>query len=118
MVLACRWSRSRLLARYEGCPGGAHDHGGPSAVQAKPYGPRVHRCRTAFASSAAHRQFRAPAITTTTDCEDRRCVVRAPLGGRHLVSKGDVGGVGKDENTVVGQPDVVNVAALPTPKSK
>jgi len=34
------------------------------------------------------------------------------------VSKGDVGGVGKDENTVVGQPDVVNVAALPTPKSK
>src|ERR1700738_2965905 len=61
MVFAWRWSRSRLLAGYQGCSRGARDHGGPSAGQGKSLGPRVHRSRSAFSTPPAHGQALAPA---------------------------------------------------------
>src|SRR6266550_4744310 len=62
MVFAWRWARSRLLAGFQGCRRGAGDHGGPTVGQAKSYGPRIHRSRSAFAAPLADGQSRAPAI--------------------------------------------------------
>src|SRR5580693_7846425 len=80
MVLAWRWSRSRLLAGYQGCRRGACDHGGPSAGQGKSSRPRVHRSRSTLPAPLAHGQFLAlryrlqikshaekPAMTTVLD---------------------------------------------------
>src|SRR5690242_16455051 len=63
MVLARRWPRCRLPARDQGCRGSARDHGRPAIGQAKPYGSRVHRDRSAVAASAALGRSRTPAIT-------------------------------------------------------
>src|SRR5260370_2267239 len=63
MVLPRRWSRCRLLARYQRCRGGPRDHGGSTVGQGKPYGSRVYRDRAAFASSVALGQSRTPAMT-------------------------------------------------------
>src|SRR5262249_265430 len=63
MVLACRWPRRCLLARYQGCRGSAHDHGGSTAGQPKPHGSRVQRDRSAVASPFALGRPRSSAIT-------------------------------------------------------
>src|SRR5712664_3701313 len=63
MVLPRRWSRCRLLARYQRCRGSPRDHGGSTVGQGKPYGSRVYRDRAAFASSVALGQSRTPAMT-------------------------------------------------------
>src|SRR5919198_6006679 len=62
MVLARRWPRCCLLARYQRCRGSARNHGGSAIGQATPRRSRVHRDRSVVASSVAPGWFRTPAI--------------------------------------------------------